>query len=564
MKVLSHKLGAACAWLSVLVVIFVVLADRSGQVAAQGAPQRYTVNLPLVRNSGNAPTPTTPTPPPLPPTPTPAPLPAGPYSDLLARAAAACPALGLGQLCVVSGKVELQPKGGQAAPAAVGTTADLSALQSIALSSSGADLKTWGVALLRLRGDATAPELGLSALVFGNVRLSPTASAPNLAADAAPALPGFQLASTPVAGIAERGSSGLIVSSPSPDDLLSLTVNGATLTVGGSAFVEAQAGANLILTTARGIASAEVGDASSTAIQNDELLVPLTQDGQAAGAPGTARPSDPLISWVLEDLLVPILNDEQRKEYAADALSRLNRAIDRCVAGKATYVYNVLFWARAIEREPLLKSHSDPTKLAAATNRAPNCLTFEIDFDSTVTTTAALAEESNLKATNLSVSFHADGNDFISVDTPLDYVSYSVQGPGCPRTLPTTDGRLELADASLRIAGNGVRIATRLGVSQLPSEQIIMNCPTGPIVIDKRHWVPVFFRLHDDLWQRGEVHSFDFREWRYTAATAQCSKPNTAGGCEHFGEAIYTRQVSEGGFDFSGTTFLNLVHAPLK
>lgn len=520
-----------------LICLGLILAfSLSLQGAAAQTPDDHIVYLPLLVKSGAL-------------------APADPYTQMLNQVQQLCPAVGLNQVCYANGQVTLQAKSGEIPFSKPGAIADLANVKSLSLASNGADSQQWGLALLRLQANSSTPGQELTLMAFGNVQINDIVlfTGPANQGDEL-TLPSLQFASSPVAGVSNLGSSGLIVTNATEEDLLSLTLNGAVVTLGSTALVEAKPGDKMTVTMGAGVSLTETNGESSAAVQNHQVSVPLGQNGKVSGPPVKARVIDPL-NYFLGGKLFFHLTEERQQKLAEAILLSLNRAIDRCIKGQPAYVYNVLFWTRVIETTPDLKERLDPAKLAQAYNRAPNCLSFEVDFDSTVTTlTTGLTESSHLNATNLSMIFKPNGDLLVGLGAPLAYpkFSYILAGAKCPITTQTTPGQLAAIGGSLKIAGNKVRIVTTIRVSKQPKDKAFLNCPPplGSQIVSNGHWVTVFYHLHEDLLQ-DDLASFHFNGWKQT-------------GGEHFGEAIYERTLTEGGFAFNSTTYLILVHTPDK
>lgn len=478
--------------------------------------------------------------------------PAGLYTEILERVAQHCGATGLNQVCYVNGSVTLTTTGGEGfnAPGAV---ADLSDGASLSVASESADIEQLSVAWLRLRAYAATPDQALNILAFGNVEIEDiTLFAADADLDKPTTLPSLRLAGTPIAGVDAWGSSGLVVTNPAEEDLLSLTVNGAAITLGSTALVEATPGVEMKVTMANGASRTEAGGGESTAVQNQQVSVPLDANGNAAGTPTTAREltDDEFLDQLLDELLQKL---KEQIALANSALERLNRANDRCIAGEARYVYNVLYWSRVIEKTPGIKDLLNDSLLSQAYSRAANCLSFEVVFDSTAQTTHPdLRMSSHLNMAGMPVQYLLDGR-FIAINSSLDYLSYAyIPSASCGAIQPSmTPGELELDSAALEITGNKVRVATTLRVAKQPTDSATIICPPAPpLIVGQQHWVSVFYHMHETEWQKPDP-SFRFNDWKYL-------------GGENFAEAIYVRNSIEGGFTFDTTTYLILVHTPVQ
>jgi hypothetical protein len=481
--------------------------------------------------------------------------PPGPYAKMLASVQQVCSATGPNQVCYVNGQITLEPKTGTIPFNQPGAIANLVDVQRLSLVSTGSDPQQWSLAWLRLAADSGTPDQELTVLAFGNVEISsilPFTGQPALEDETV--LPSLQFASQPVAGITQAGSSGLIVANSTEDEVLSLTLNGAVVTLASTALVEAQPGSQMRVTMGSGVSNIEANGQSSVAVQGHQVTLPMNQTGQVSGPPAPAVAVDPLLSYALGDLLVP-LTEEGWRRLVGPVLPRLNRAIDRCLAGQPAYIYNLLFWTRVIENDGDIKSRLDPAQLAQAYARAPRCLTFEVDFDSSATTQVPLTtESSHLHTQGLRMQFGPTGNFLSGSNQTLVYLSYqfniSESVAPCSVSASTTDGLLETVGGSLAVAGNRMRISSKIRVAQQPTDVAVLNCPspTPPTVIGEKNWQVAFDIMHRDLIDPVQG-SFNFSNWRYT-------------GGEHFGEAIYVRTETIDIVTFDTTTYLIMIHTP--
>lgn len=481
--------------------------------------------------------------------------PPGPYTQMLARVQQVCSATGPNQVCYANGQITLEPKTGTIPFTQPGAIADLVDVQRLSLVSTGSDPQKWSLAWLRLAADSGTPGQELTVLAFGNVEISnilPFTGQPPLEDETV--LPGLQFASQPVVGVTQAGSSGLIVANSTEDAVLSLTLNGAVVTLASTGLGEAEPGNEMRVTMASGVSTIEANGQSSVAVQGHQVTVPLNQTGQVSGPPAQPVVVDPLDYVFGEDLLRPLIK-EYWQMLARSVLLRLNRAIDRCIAGQPAYVYNLLFWTRVIEIDSSVRLELDLAQLAQAYARAPRCLTFKVDFDSTATLqTSPVTESSHLHTQGLRLQFGPTGNFLSGSSQTLAYLSYqyNINEPQpCTVSTHTTDGRLETVGGSLAVAGNRVRISSKILLAQRPTDAAIIHCPgEPPLEIARDYWIWIFQIMHEDLLDPGNYSLLDFRNWRHT-------------GGEHFGEAIYVRNYQPGGgVTFDTTTYLKMIHTP--
>lgn len=544
---LPNQFFKPVAMTAVLLTLLLALNLAHSQAAAgQGTGSSHATYLPLVMHHSGGES-------------------DGKYAEMLQKVEELCAATGVNQVCYVNGQVTLQPKSGTASFNQPGDIADLANVQSLSLNTTSTDSAQWSAAWLRLRADSATPEQELTILAFGNVQISHITLFTGAANPAeGVTLPALRFASSPVSGVDKLGSSGLVVTNPTPEELLSLTLNSTGVTLGSTALVEAQPGDRMTISMAAGTSLTDLNGEGSVAVQNHRVHVPLNQAGEASQLPSAAEPmsDEDGFEQHLDDLFKRLVDAQA---LANAILARLNQSVERCIGGRAASVYNVLYWVRVIETTPQIKFLIGDTRLGQAYGRIPNCLSFELDFDSSVTTTAAVVyESSHLRVDGMPVQFLVDGR-YIAINTSLDYLSYVYNlSQSCgPVTTEITSGMAELAAGSLTLVGNRVRISTTLRVLNQPTDKATLHCPPAPpIVISQGHWVPVFYHVHQDLLQ-SDLASFLFREWQYTANVAQCDNPaSSSQSCPHFGEAIYQRSLTEGALTMDTTTFLVLVHTP--
>ncbi len=529
---LTHRARAAAKpafhWLLLLITLAGWSLSPAPQAAAQGPGEPHPTFLPLVSGPAGSPNP------------------GGAYGDMLQQAQTACAATQLDQVCYAAGEVSLEPKSGTVNFSQPGAVAGLSNVKSLSLTSSGADSGNWSLAWLRLKTGSAHASGELTILAYGNVEIS---SASPYAAENSPeavsAAPGLQFSTRPVAGASGQGSSGLIVSNPSGGEIFNLTLNGASISLDSTILAQTDSGGSLLVTTAAGSSLVSANDADSAAVLAQQVSVPLGADGQPSGPPSEPAALDP------EDLaLEDLIPDPQ---LAVEGyLRNLNRSIDRCTGGSASYVYNVLYWTRIIERNSILKPLLDPGALDEAYERAHNCLRFEVDFDSTSSTSAAvIMDTSRVQAQGVFLEFNPDGSFAISISNVLNYLSYNriASVPGCTFTTTKTNGRLIISDGSLRIAGNEVQIAMDIKLSELPQASMTTSCPPAPPnTIQTNHWSTSFLIVHRDLWHMPDP-IVTIPGWMTT-------------GGEHYGEAILVESRTEGSVTYDDTSFLILIHKP--
>ncbi len=480
--------------LAVIGILIVLLSQAPGFVfAAEPTPAK--IYLPLVSAAGKS-----------------NPLPASPYAAALSQALASCTATALNQVCYAGGSVALD---GGAPLTAPGQVVPLSGVSGLKLVSP--DAGHWSVALLRLAATSPTPDLGLTVLAFGNVEIDNLVlfSAAAASGDVAPAL---SFRSSPAPG-EDPITGGLLVYNPTHEDPLSISLNGANVTLASSAVVQAQPGAQMTVTMAGGSALVQTAAGDGALIQAHQLTVPLDGDGKVSGAPTTPTVIDddlltPLVSRDEDILLTPLV--PQPQDMRALVISHFERAQDRCVQGDSRQVYNVMYWARFLKEFKFL---SDAEGLVADA-QIRQCARFEIEFNSEITGSSTVSAGSmHVQGQGMIVSFDFDGKLVTPETMPLTHLSYNFTAPPqCPYQTTVTDGALHLTDATMRINGNRLDIRTTIEPAVM-EEYITYSCKGVPPfqIAAYARWRPMFVDLHKPE-QIGFEHRFKLDNWKYLSS----------------------------------------------
>ena len=245
-------------------------------------------------------------------------------------------------------------------------------------------------------------------------------------------------------------------------------------------------------------------------------------------------------------------------ELAKDIKTRYQRAIDRCTDPEnpqPRYIYNILYFYN------LTRSFQDPDILEAIRQArvsdldaaAGRCLSFELDFDSTIyTDNSVLQSTSHVRAEGVKLQFSPNG-DVQSESYPLQYLRFdtkNIAADACEvGSFEAVDGTFQVTGGGLKINGDQLKLTIEIepvGVT----ENLVFACPIQEISVpDFLHWRTHFAIMHGS--EQLEIDRFAIREWKLT------------GNGEHFAEAIYESSFSAGG-QIHETTFLVLVHTPQR
>jgi hypothetical protein len=497
--------------------------------AGEPVPSAY---LPIVVSSGQ-----------------PVPPPASPYAAALTQALADCAGTTLNQVCYAGGSVTLDGGGPLTTPGQVATLDGVSGLTLVS-----PDAGHWSVALLRLAADSPTPDLGLTLLAFGNVEIHNLtlfdAAAGN--GDVAPAL---SFSSSPVPG-EDPMTGGLIVYNPTHEEPLSIRLNEADLTLASSTVVRAQPGDEMTVTVAIGSALVQTAAGDGGAIQAEQLSVPLDGDGTATGAPSAPTVADNNLLKAIAptddgDLLAPLVlpqwevTRQKRLDHLWDTFSS---AYDRCMQGNSRQVYRVMFYTFFLK---LYKDAYPDGQMILVDDAVKRCATFELEFNSVISTTSPLAWGSMyVQEQGMIVSYDMDGHLVQPAQEPLEHRHYHVDFAlaQCLR-LEIKDGTLSHSDGYMRVNRNRLGISTLLAPAGI-FENTIFTCSDPEMnMANPAAWWTLFRELHDSEFTL-TGYRFTPDQWKYT-------------GNQILAEAIFSGKVInvEGG-ETTETTWIVLLHRP--
>lgn len=411
---------------------------------------------------------------------------------------------------------------------------------------------------------------------------------------------GFNFSSTPMSDDPSAPPNGLLMWTPLGDETASIILNGAAVTLGSTALVQSPPGEQMtiamfegttLVTDADGGAGfAEGGTQISIAIdpQSGPIRDPRAEAVVHAVAQYQPDPLDPqaeAVAHVVAQNPPEVLNpraeaivhaveqyiiltnpraeaiaravDQYPHEVAKDIKIRYQRALNRCTDAEnpqPRYVYNVLYFynlTRAFEDPEFLEAF----RLAGLDDldaQIGRCLSFELDFDSTIyTDNGVLQSTSHVRAEGIKIQF-APGGELKSESYPLQYVSFETrniaEGACEVGSFETIDGTFKVIGGALKINQN--QLSLTLQIEPLgATENLIFACPLEEVPVPNFiHWRTHFALMHGS--QQLEIDRFAIPDWKFT------------GNDGHFAEAIYESNFSAGSSQIDETTFLVLVHTP--
>lgn len=190
--------------------------------------------------------------------------------------------------------------------ASAGDIANVSAIESLRLSPLDEDSEAWGVAVMRLQTNVpnTLPGQNVTFLLFGDVELTNAVAETNTTATSMQA---FYL-STGVGSTnncEEVPESGLLVQTPEGAGEIAFSVNGVDISLGSTAFLQAQPDGNMSISTLEGAAYASYGSEHYPIIAGTLLNIPLNAHLVPDGLPGLLQSYD---LDFLDDLPIGLLD----------------------------------------------------------------------------------------------------------------------------------------------------------------------------------------------------------------------------------------------------------------
>lgn len=234
-----------------------------------------------------------------------------------------------------------------------GDIAPLSALESLELGNR-IDQEEWGIALLQVQADLpdTAPGQNVTMVLFGAVTMqnavgsdaeipevTPEATADTESEDIASYSPmqAFYL-STGIGDrpCAEAPDSGILVQTPEGSAEITLNVNGVTVHLGSTAYLQS-AGGTLRITVIEGTARVTAAGVTQTVPAGAFVQIPLTPAGQAVGgAPAAPQAYE---AAPLQTLPVHLLPLAVTIAPPADAATLTGTSIDTTATYQTTFSY---------------------------------------------------------------------------------------------------------------------------------------------------------------------------------------------------------------------------------
>ncbi|MBK8022580.1 MAG: hypothetical protein IPK19_14395 [Chloroflexi bacterium] len=194
---------------------------------------------------------------------------------------------------------------------APGDLAQLGAIRTLSLSARLAEAQEWGIALMKVQANipAALPGQSMTLLAFGDVEMENAVAAnadPRDDTEATNPMQAFFF-QTGLQGTqcTEAPDSGLLVQTPDGIETVSFTANEVHISLGSTAFLQAQSSGEMTVSVVEG--QAEVTAQGVTVVTSEGSLVriPLDENRRASGPPSPPEPYDPVRMALLPTRLLP-------------------------------------------------------------------------------------------------------------------------------------------------------------------------------------------------------------------------------------------------------------------
>lgn len=488
--------------------------------------QGGTLYLPLVAGSGTVTT-------------TPA---LSPFETMLNQARQVCANLAINQACLGNGVAEDF--------AQVGDTLSLTNGMTLAIRSTLPTVAKETMVVMRILAPSVAEiseTVGITQMVevvvVGNVDLSIIQLITHTSVMTE--MPTLRFASQPVISGSEQAKSGLVVINPTHEELLTLGVNGAVITLGSTAFVQAEPGKEMGVAMRQGSALVEASGGSSAVVAGTQVKMTLDAAGMVNAAPREAELSE-------EDVPTP-------ENTYHDLSTKLFRSLVECRhTQNPRRVYQVYYYIRLL-RTPAMRTLGGEDTINTHAPLVERCARFEVIFDSDVRYIHPLIpQRDHVHSDGAFIQFDINGNLVARAASSLRHLQVETYTPpGCTlQSLTKPNGEFSVEQASLRIHYNTMNITTwtrpSIRFEQLPVAHIL--CPFNPHSEMQIHveWPFRFYTLHPELALPAEqVYQLQEAHWKYT-------------GRQIFAEAIFAgRNAPLLNGMIHGDSYFVLRHAPI-
>lgn len=203
----------------------------------------------------------------------------------------ACATTGRNQACY--GNINLTVEAAENAPAFTftqpGDLVEIAGVKNFVLSPLDPSSDTWGVALMKLQANIpdTLPGQNVTVVLFGDVEIT------NAASDDQNAMQAFYLKTGLNDAPCEKApDSGILIQTPEGGRKIELTVDEVAITLGSSAYLQAQPDGEFTMSVVEGEGTVSAAGVTVTLPAGTRARVPLDANLAAAGAPVGPEPYD--------------------------------------------------------------------------------------------------------------------------------------------------------------------------------------------------------------------------------------------------------------------------------
>ena len=217
---------------------------------------------------------------------------------------AACSTTGRNQACY--GNVNLIAEAAENAPTfnftQPGDLVEIAGVKNFVLSPLDTANSTWGVALIKIQANLpeTLPGQNVTLILFGDVEITNAA-----AADQTPLQAFFLKSGLNDAPCEQAPSSGILIQTPEGQGKIELTVDDVEITLGSSAYFQAQPDGELVVSVVEGEGTVTADGVTVTVPAGSRARVPLDANLSAAAAPVGPEPYDETALVALPLSLLP-------------------------------------------------------------------------------------------------------------------------------------------------------------------------------------------------------------------------------------------------------------------
>ncbi|MBL8130385.1 MAG: hypothetical protein JNL42_00900 [Anaerolineae bacterium] len=235
------------------------------------------------------------------------------FEQALTSAAANCESMSRNEVCYGNVQIIAQPQTDAAdfvfdAP---GDVAQLGAIRTLSLSARLEEAQEWGIALMKIQANIpdALPGQSVTLLAFGDVEVENAvetdAEPPENTEAANPMQAFFFETSLQGSQCTAAPDSGLLVQTPDGVESVSFTANDVQISLGSTAFLQAQSSGEMTVSVVEGQAEVTAQGVTVVTPAGSFVRIPLDEERHASGPPSQPEPYDPVRMALLPIRLLP-------------------------------------------------------------------------------------------------------------------------------------------------------------------------------------------------------------------------------------------------------------------